>query len=337
MNQTNDLFDDAGSAWCIDPQTAFESFVISPEFVALSRRRAKRNNEQAPRLRASSARIYVLMWSKFVRWMTEEKKEIFGITPKDLLAFLERRDDGKRVLEGSTIRRQYLTLFERVFTHLNVNPNPAIHACFDVVKNKRLAGANSPTVALTNKQQVAFMRALPAPETWQRRRDRAMQALMIGAGLKVSEVIGLRVENVGGKDESGSVPITVSPASAGGVVRWHQTQLRPFAVREVLAWLNERKTLKIGGKLLFPASEHGEALHKATVYRQTKATFERAKLPVARLGGRTLRNSFAMRELRSQPVELVSEFLGHRRLRSIETYQRCTQVSLQDVTKTKKW
>lgn len=322
MPHTKDLFDDAGNAWCVDPQTAFESFVRSPDFVALSRRRPKRNDEEPQRLRPSSAQIYVLMWSTFVRWMEEERKEIFGITSKDLLAFLERREHGKRVLEGSTIRRQYLTLFERVFTHLKVAPNPAIHACFDVMKNRQLAGANTPTVALTDEQHVAFMRALPAPETWQRRRDRAMQALMIGAGLKVSEAIGLRIENIGEKDPSGSVPIAISPASAGGVVRWHQTQLRSFAVPEVLAWLNERQSLNIAGKLLFPASERGEKLHKATVYRQTKATFERADLPVVRLGGRTLRNSFAKRELQTQPVELVSEFLGHRRLRSIETYQK---------------
>jgi integrase len=57
------------------------------------------------------------------------------------------------------------------------------------------------------------------------------------------------------------------------------------------------------------------------VYRQTKATYERAQLPVPRRGGRTLRNSFAVRELRAGvDIERVGEFLGHRLRRSTEYY-----------------
>jgi site-specific recombinase XerD len=175
------------------------------------------------------------------------------------------------------------------------------------------------------------MRALPeaAPAAgedvtpaWKRRRDRAMQAMMLGAGLKVSEVIGVYTENVHEKESTGSIPITISPGSAGGIVRWHQTQLRPFAAPEVLQWLEERIALKVPGPLLFPAALEGGRLNKATVYRQVKATFERAGIDVARLGGRTLRNAFAVRELKAgESIELVGEFMGHRKRRSTEAYE----------------
>jgi integrase/recombinase XerD len=79
--------------------------------------------------------------------------------------------------------------------------------------------------------------------------------------------------------------------------------------------------LKIPGILLFPATLDGGTLDKATVYRQVKATFERAAINVERLGGRTLRNSFAVRELKEgASIELVGEFMGHRKRKSTEHY-----------------
>lgn len=145
--------------------------------------------------------------------------------------------------------------------------------------------------------------------------------MMLGAGLKVSEVIGTSTEHVGTPDATGCLPVTVSPVSTAGTSRWHQTQLRQFATHEVLIWKTERMLLKIPGPLLFPASLQGGRLDKATLYRQVKATFQRAGIDIQRLGGRTLRNSFAVRELNDGvSIELVGEFMGHRKRKSTEHY-----------------
>lgn len=332
-----DLFDHV-DAWRTDPQKAFDAFVTSSDFLALSRRRSKDAEGATQRksngpIRASTAHVYMTMWSKFLRWSASNKLSLFDIASSDIMAFLEQHDvNGKRVLQGSTIRRQYLTLLERVYTHLQVRPNPATHVCFDIFKhrNSELLGKDAPKATLSDAEQIAFMRALPSAEAvnekdpihgWKRRRDRAMQALMLGAGLKVAEVVGIYTESIGEKVVTGSVPITISSAATGGTVRAHQTQLRPFAVVEVLQWLRERRSLKVPGRLLFPATLDGGRLDKATVYRQVKATFLRAGIDVTRRGGRTLRNSFAVRELEAgESIELVGEFLGHRRRRSTEQY-----------------
>jgi site-specific recombinase XerD len=332
-----DLFDDTAS-WQHEPQKAFDAFVTSTEFLALSKRRSTDLQQRAEVLshapiRMSTARVYIAMWARFLRWLATHKPSVFDVSRDDLMSFLEQREaSGKRVLQGATIRRQYLTLFERVYTHLEVSPNPATHAAFDVFKHRDrgLLGVNAPKAALTEAEQIAFMRALPVAEAasgndptagWKRRRDRAMQALMLGAGLKVAEVVGIYTSNIGEKDQTGSVPITISPASAGGTVRAHQTQLRPFAAAEVLQWLRERRALPIPGQLLFPATLNGGRLDKATVYRQVKASFTRAGIDAGRQGGRTLRNSFAVRELKAgESLELVGEFMGHRRRRSTEHY-----------------
>ncbi|MES2831640.1 MAG: tyrosine-type recombinase/integrase [Pseudomonadota bacterium] len=290
-------------------------------------------------MRASSARIYILMFGKFLRWLDLNNLRLMHVASTDILAFLEHGSDTKTDESGepkkdlnSSIRIRYLRIFERVFQHLNVHPNPARHAAFDIYKSsdKKLRGSDLEKVVMSDAEQTAFMRALPEAKAsesnpghagWKRRRDRAMQAMMLGAGLKVSEVVGIVTDNVGVADATGCIPVAVSPASTAGTSRWHQTQLRQFAVREVAAWKIERIAMKIPGKLLFPANLQGSTLDKATVYRQVKATFARAGIDVQRLGGRTLRNSFAVRELTSgSSIELVGEFMGHRKRKSTEQY-----------------
>lgn len=341
------LFDNV-EIWKTDPLVAFQAFVISPEFQLLGRRKLGTGTSAVPAaMRASSARIYILMFGKFLRWLGERNRQLFDVTNTDILAFLEHapaadpRDEAppKKDL-NSSIRIRYLRIFERVFQHLQVHPNPARHAAFDIYKSgdKKLRGKDLDKVAMTADEHAAFMQALPpAPKPvlprpgepvsalhqrgWKRRRDRAMQAMMLGSGLKVSEIIGITIDSMGTVDATGCLPITVSPASTAGTSRWHQTQLRAFAVQEVSAWKLERAALQIPGTLLFPATLQGGVLDKATVYRQVKATFVRAGIDVERLGGRTLRNSFAVRELDAgASIELVGEFMGHRKRKSTEHY-----------------
>lgn len=332
---------DAAEIWRTDPAKAFDAFVQSPKFLELSRRRSRKAEGTAEKtpspLRASSARVYIAMFGKFLQWLRERDLPLHAVTSNDLMAFIEHGQVINGTLHAernSRIRLKYLSLIERVYTHLNIRPNPAQHASFDIFQsgNRQRVGHDADSAVLSEAQQAAFMDALPQAEPgerkdpshgWKRRRDRAMQALMLGAGLKVAEVVGMYTINIGEKDSTGSVPVTISPGSVGGVVRWHQTQLRPFAVAEVQQWLQERQALKIPGPLLFPATLRGGVLNKATVYRQVKATFSRAGISVPRQGGRTLRNSFAVRELQAgESIELVGEFMGHRRRRSTEHY--CT-------------
>lgn len=325
------LFDNA-VIWQTDPAKAFDAFVTSDAFLALSLRKPKKPDDSGAKkvqaLRASSAEIYRLMFGKFLRWLNSRQLSLFDVTSDDLIQFLEHKTmrDGQEVVElASRIRYKYLRLIERTFLHLHIEPNPARHASLAMHQGEAQskAGHDNAMVTLTQSQQAAYLGALPTSRTdnWKTVRDRAMQALIMGAGLKVSEVTGIRIENIGEKDATGSIPISISPGSVGGVIRWHRTQLRPFAVPEVLAWLQERRSKNIHGPLLFPATLQGRRLDPATVYRKVKATFARANITVSRKGGRTLRNSFAVQELNAgADIELVGEFLGHRRRRSTEDY-----------------
>ena len=202
-------------------------------------------------------------------------------------------------------------------------------------------------MALTDVQQTQFMAALPSAmpyaageegrADWHKRRDRAILSMLLGAGVKVPELICLFTEDVGVKDSTGSVPITIDPDNGIGAkknrrgkrlptinqtLRAHRTQLRPFAAQEVLNWVEERQASSIPGKLLFASTMAGTRMDQSTVYLLCKATFERAGIDAVRMGPRTLRNSFAVRELESKDgsAELAGEFLVHREKKSIEPY-----------------
>jgi integrase/recombinase XerD len=325
--------------WNQSPLPAFDAFVRSPDFQMLGKQRKHATNSMAKHkaMRDSSARIYTLMFGKFLRWCGEKNIEFLDLTSDQIMHFLEYGSKAKSVKGArdlnSSIRIRYLRILERVFQHLEITPNPAQNAIFGIyaVKNKKLRGEDADKAVLTETEQQAFMNALPGiaksdnqetpPSGWKRRRDRAMQAMMLGAGLKVSEVIGIGTANVGTIDSEGCMPVTVSPGSTGGTSRWHETLIRQFAVTEIVNWYEERIKLAIPGPLFFPASLQGIKLDKATVYRQVKATFQRANISVSRLGGRTLRNSFAVRELKDGvTIEEVGEFMGHRKRKSTEHY-----------------
>ncbi|NEX63429.1 tyrosine-type recombinase/integrase [Noviherbaspirillum galbum] len=335
--RTGDLFD-VPDVWKADPVTAFEAFVTSMAFVELSQRRPKQSDPVArdkPKgaypLRASSAKVYCHMWQRFMRWCKETDAPFWMLTKDGIEAFLEERGpDGNRLIQSATIRRQYVTMLERIYKHLQIVPNPALGANFDMADSTQLRGRNEDTVTLTAEQQQAFLDALPFVATnpddpmagWEVRRDRAVQAMMLGAGLKVSEVMGLYTANVqvDRRDKDGCVPVEVSPASAGGTVIWHTTLLRPPAAAIVLDWIAERKTLPVRGMLLFP-TWRGTRLDKTWIYRKTRETYAAAGLEVPRRGGRTLRNTYAVSQLAAgtAPADVTAQ-LGHRTQRALETY-----------------
>jgi site-specific recombinase XerD len=325
----NSLFD-TGHFWASDPMTPFKAFIASSEFVELGRRvPAYRNPDRIVQpLRPVTAQVYTLMFGKFNRWMRDHGKTLFTVSDDDILQFLNSRiadEDGVADQLKSTIRVKYVRMLERVFQHLEVAPNPAQSTAFQIYKTAGASGRDLDMVVMDQAQQEAFMQALPvANDTsagWKRRRDRAMQALMLGAGLTVAEVMHTKLRDLGAPDSTGSLPVTVRPESRQSTTREHRTLLRPFALAEVMQWVDERRKLDVPGQLLFPGSlATGKPLDKATVYRQVKKTFARAGLEMPRQGGRTLRNTFAVRELEQESVELVGELLGLERRRSTEYY-----------------
>lgn len=334
---TSDSLFDAKIDWAEQPVVAAAGFIASAEFVERGRRRplsAGAETSTPKPLSASSAKVYLTMFSAFARWMVVNEVTLFTLSADDLSRFLNQGARGEQNARrlNSGIRVRYLRLIERVLDHLGIAPNAAQAACFALYKAraKNDGASDAPKALLEEGEQAAFFRALPqvrpasnASAQWKVRRDRALQAVMLGAGLKVSEALALRKDQLGRVDANGSMPIQLDAGAANRVTRPHRTYLRPIGVPEVLDWLAVRNDEGDSGKLLFPAARGTNTLlDPATAYRKVKATFERAGIDPSRWGGRTLRNSFAVRELEeTRSIELVSELMGHRLLRSTQAYQ----------------
>lgn len=315
LNTSPSLFD-SPETWLNAPKEAFAAWVVSDSFSTNKR------GEPQP-LRDSSIKVYRAMFGKFADQVLSPSAGSHGgrtlpeVATDDIRRFL----DGNKLTKG--IRHRYVRLLERTFDLLCnkglMQTNPARGLAMQ--QPTRSGKGNEKTQWLSAEQQAAVLGALPAGDSWKDQRSRAMIATVLGGGLKVSEVIKLSTGNIGLKQEDGSVFVDVYPGGAG---RWHRTRVAPFAAGMLLQWASARGDLKIPGHLLFPAGPAGGTLHPATVYRQVKAVLAAAGVPedlIKRRGARTLRNSFALRELEhGASAALVGEYLGHRADRSTRYY-----------------
>lgn len=313
------------AAWDADPVKCFAGFVAAPDFVLTS----SRQRDLAPKpLSPESAAIYRFMFGKFAAWMLEERLKMSTVGARDLHRFVQLAHDGHRDL-NSKIAYRYLRLLERCYDYLERTPNPARDAIVGI--DRAQIARDAPMTALNADELQRFLDALPGRDPdrdgkasgWKRRRDRAMQVTMALAGLRVAEAIGLLVEEVGRQvDVEGALALNITPEHKHRTSYEHSTTLPKEGVAELAAWLKEREALRIPGGLVFPANLEGEPLHKATVYRQVKASFERAGLAVPRAGGRTLRNTFASQQLRQgRPQGELTTVLGLALERSAEAYK----------------
>jgi len=317
--------------WDANPVKSFAAFVASPDFVLTS----SRQHDLVPKpVSPESAAIYRFMFGKFAAWMLEERLKISTVTARDLHRFVQLAHDGHRDL-NSKIAYRYLRLLERCYEYLERSPNPARDAIVGI--DRAQITRDAPMTALNADELQRFLAALPGQPAddegkasgWKRRRDRAMQVTMALAGLRVAEAIGLLVDEIGRqRDVEGGLTLNITPEHKHRTSYEHTTTLPKEGVAELTAWLDERAELKIPGALVFPANLEGEPLHKATVYRQVKATFERAGLAVPRAGGRTLRNTFAARQLKGgMPQDELTVALGLALERSTDAYRHALPVA----------
>lgn len=231
-------------------------------------------------------------------------------------------------LVGNDLKRgicnRYVRLIERMYDHLAtkgmVSSNPARGLALKAPSKSNQA--HEGTMWLSEAQQKAVRDKLHDGPGWKAQRNRALIATVLGGGLKVSEVLELRVGWIGPKQPDGSLYIEVHQVGAG---RRHRTRVAAWASAVLVGWVEARAEFGLPGELVFPASTIGGTLHKATVYRQCAAVLAEAGIDpgiIKRRGARTLRNTYAMRELgEGQPLELVGEYLGLRTDRSVEYYE----------------
>ncbi len=169
-------------------------------------------------------------------------------------------------------------------------------------------------ICFLDEAEIGALLAAPDLSTWAGRRDRTLLLVAVQTGLRVSELIGLRGDDV--------VLGTGAHVRCQGKGRKHRsTPLRKDAVRALKAWLHERRGQPTepvfpsirGGPLSRDAVERLVAKHAAAA-RQSCPSFKRKKVTP-----HTLRHSAAM-DLLHHGVDttVIALWLGHE---SVETTQ----------------
>lgn len=227
--------------------------------------------------------------------------------------FLDHLEKERRVTPRS--RNVRLAAIHSFFNYVALQ-EPAAGAVAQrvlAIKSKRYA--KKPVEYLTQAEINALL-AAPDQTTWSGRRDRTLLLLALQTGLRVSEIIGLRCENVT-LDTGAHVRCT------GKGRKTRCIPLRNETVHALRHWMRERN--RKPGDALFP-NARGQALSRDGVeYLLTKhATVARTRCPSLkskRLSPHVLRHSTAMHLLQhGVDRSVIALWLGHESMETTQVY-----------------
>lgn len=175
---------------------------------------------------------------------------------------------------------------------------------------------------LDEQQAVRLLEAPPA-DRWQALRDRAILETLYSTGMRVSELVGLNLEDVDGI--SGTVIVR------GKGKRERLCPIGKIALAAVHRYLAKRpkKRLKVAYALF--VSQKGSRLTVRQVDRLLQRYVKAAQLPVP-ITPHGLRHTFATHLLdRGADLRSVQELLGHQSLSTTQLYTHITPQRLKKV------
>ena len=232
----------------------------------------------------------------------------------DFLDFLER-ERGNAV----STRNVRLAAVKSFFRYLEQR----VPACLEQAGQVHAIPAKrgeEPLVDYLSRDEIEALLNAPDARTALGVRDRAMVHLAYAAGLRVSELIGLRTGDLRQPD-LGTVRLTGKGRRERELPLWKQTR---SVLRDWLAIRPER------ADRLFP-NARGQAMsrHGFAQRLRVHAATARQKLPSLaskRISPHVLRHSCAMHTLEATgDIRKVSLWLGHQSIRSTEIYLRADQ------------
>ncbi len=172
------------------------------------------------------------------------------------------------------------------------------------------------TVTFLEPDEVKALLASPDLSVWAGRRDRALLAIAIQTGLRVSELTGLRRDDV-------DLGTGAHVRCAGKGRKERCTPLTTGSVTLLRSWLHEQPGLPSdpaflslrGGALSADAVQALVARHVQTAAQHCPSLGAKAVTP------HTLRHTCAMSLLRSGvPIEVIALWLGHERTETTQIY-----------------
>ena len=288
---------------------------------------------QASDRAASTVAAYRNDLTLFARWFEQTNGQPFtleSVTPTDIRDF---RQHGLLVekRKAATVNRR-LAAISALFTWAQkfglINYNPAVE--INQVETEPLAPRSLDRLeqnrlerAIEAENQLAF--DLPV-RSITHKRDGALVLFLLHTGLRISEALELRLDDLTLGERSGSVMIRHAKRT-----RQRRVPLNDTARKALQAWLVVRP--QNGSDRLWLATEgkgHG-SLSSRTVQRMFKRLAHQANLDPAMLTPHVMRHTFARNLIdRGESIHIVARLLGHG---SLETTRRYIQPSERDLEK----
>jgi integrase/recombinase XerD len=251
-------------------------------------------------------------------FLAERNRDLLGATRTDVQAYLERRRE-KRA-KASTAARLLSTL-RRFYRYLaregRIAQDPTA-----LVDSPKLSRGLPKSLS---EEQVERLLAAPTPATVLGLRDRAMLEVLYATGLRVSELVGLRVGQA-----------SISQGLIRVVGKGDKERLVPLG-EEALAWLgrylSEARPSLLGQRVsdvLF-ATSRGGALTRQAFWHNIKRYARQAQITVP-LSPHTLRHAFATHLLNhGADLRVVQMLLGHADLSTTQIYTHVARARLQEL------
>lgn len=165
---------------------------------------------------------------------------------------------------------------------------------------------------ILSAEQIQRLLTAPDRSTRQGLRDAALLELMYAAGLRVSEVVTLRVGDVAEKER------TLHIRGKGG--RERVIPVAPSALRTLAAYRAAARIPARASALLFPRRAGNGSLSRGVVWRLVKERARQAGLPQLP-SPHWLRHSFATHLLSGGAnIRAIQEMLGHARITTTQIY-----------------
>lgn len=255
--------------------------------------------------RRSSTKTYVAIFSWWLDALEREGVGLLEASPKDAAKIFAAHE-----LEAIS-RRRYLQLLDRVYRYLSRIGWPGVHPLREELAKEKILDPDD-SESLDETELAAVVERLEALPGWRGKRDRAAAGLLLGAGLRANELIGLRVGDV-----SPLYEIEVRPNS---VHRAHRTLVLPEGPWRtwIDEWQIERKASSIPGNVFCPATRQGSAFSVSGLFRRVNLWLGPLTETHEQTGANLLRNTFARLALTCgrYSLEEVQEFLGHEEQRA---------------------
>jgi integrase/recombinase XerD len=257
----------------------------------------------------------------FAAWMEKERPEIppEAVTLDDLRSFLRAQKMKRKLLPASV--KIIMVALRHLAAHLK-REGREVPDWMPALELPRIGRMLPETLS---EEEVTRLLTVPLPNTPLGLRDRAIMEVLYASGLRASEIVALRIENIFREEK------LLRVIGKGNKERF--IPIGEKALAAIDAWLTKGRpelvSTRTGGELFL--GDHHRKLTTARLWQIVQETAKVAGIE-KKIWPHRLRHSFAT-HLLSHGADLrsIQEMLGHASLATTEIYTHVDQARLKDI------